>query len=139
MYTFHRNGRASRRPAHPEDRTGAGAQGPVTDGQQVTAEERERANQSRSPPLSSPAGERPPFVGWERRRSSASICLHSPSPGMPMVSLQTCGFVCMLCKFDRTVSAFSSITLHPHSSSNSQYRCSQLCAWQHIRTFIPIL
>lgn len=44
--------------------------------------------------------------------SSASICLHSLSPGMPMVSVQTCGFVCMLCEFDHTVSAFLS---PPHS------------------------
>ena len=38
--------------------------------------------------------------------SSASICLHLPSHGMPMVSVQTCGFVCML---------VSLITLWTHS------------------------
>lgn len=66
IYTFHRNGRASRRPAHPEDRTGAGAQGPVADGQQVTAEERRRRPSLQAEPIrpGRPRVSSPLLSGW---------------------------------------------------------------------------
>lgn len=81
---------------------------------------------SRPPPIQSTStGSRVPpcpnegpglWVGALPRQPASGvlsqICLHSPSPGMPMVSVRTCGFVCMLCEFDHTVSAFLS---PPHS------------------------
>lgn len=131
MCTFHRNGRAPRRPAHPEDRAGAGAQGPVADGQQVTAEERAPSpapllffpSEFSQPPL------RAELIGPARSRLSSPLrsgCRAGATPEFCLnlftfaVTRNAHGvpsdmwiFVCMLCEFDHTVSAFSSITPPP--------------------------
>ena len=59
--------------------------------------------------------------------SSASICLHLPSHGMPMVSVQTCGFVCML---------VSLITLWTHSWVPSRTELVCVHESSHTHTYL---
>lgn len=142
MCLIRRDGRASWRPTYLEDSTWAGAQSPVSDGQQVTVEEgrptwldtrlfRLSPGLSRAGPGSLgllAVHTKALDVGQEHRWGSPALELRlhlfTCCPyGMPMVSVQTCGFVCMLVSLN---------TLWKHSRVSPIPQGSCACMKTHI-------
>lgn len=141
-----RDGRASRRPAHLEDRSRAGAQSPVPDGQQVTEgkclpflPQKEFFQASTFPEWIQGVQvcSLPRWRPLRRLQSTSEVaqlwslslftCPFCP-PGMPMLSVQTCGIVCML---------VSLITLWKHSSVYPLLQRLCACMKTHSLTHTP--